>query len=117
MDQDVLTSHPVKNTIMIYEKCIAKFRLISRFYDQYKFRNADEELDKLERVFLELKMQVDEKANEGLAEDLYNLYDWILVEIQKMKMFRKNDAIKDIEAVLNDLIEGYEGALKKHGEQ
>lgn len=115
MSQEIMTSHPIKNTILIYEKCIAKFRLVDRLFAQFKFKEAEEGLEKLEMVFYELKMQVNEKGAEQLAEDLHNLYDWILREIEKMKVSRKPSEMKGIEKVLMDLIEGYEGALAADG--
>lgn len=113
MEQEILTNHPIKNTIIIYEKCISKFRLVGRLFEQLKFREADEQSEKLEKVFFELKMQIDEKADEALAEELHDLYNWILREIHDMRAFRRVGNIATIEVVLNDLIDGYEGILKK----
>jgi flagellar protein FliS len=112
MSSDLSTSNPIKNTIFIYQKCIGRFRLVQKLYDDYKFREGDEHLSRLETVFDELKMQINEKADEILAEYLRTLYNYIIAEIGEIKRLRTTKALPDIETILNDLIEAYSEVLK-----
>lgn len=114
LQQEANTNHPIKNTILIYKSCIAKFHKVEKSFEEFKFIEADESLERLEMAFYELKMQVNDKADEGLAGDLYDLYDWILLQISDMRKYRKAENIKNIEVILKDLIEGYETILKNN---
>lgn len=112
MEQDVNTSHPIKNTIYMYERCISMFRLTKRLFEDFKFAEGYEKLEKLERVFEELKLQLNPEANEDLANDLYKIYDWILHEIHMMKSSHNAQVVSKIEPVLQDLIDAYTEILK-----
>lgn len=112
MEQDVNTSHPIRNTIFMYESCIGMFRMVGKSFSQFKFTDGYEKLEKLERVFDELKLQLNPQANEELADDLYQIYDWISQEIEKMKNSHSVEPISKIEPVLKDLIDAYTELLK-----
>lgn len=63
-------------------------------------------------VFEELKLQLNPDITKDLYDSLFGLYDWISIQIQTMKVTRE---VKDIDAivqVLQDLIDGYRGALE-----
>ena len=78
----------------------------------FKLQDGDELLDKLERIFEELKLQLNPDITKDLYDSLFGLYDWISIQIQTMKVTRE---VKDIDAivqVLQDLIDGYRGALE-----
>lgn len=112
MEQDVNTSHPIRNTIYMYERCIGMFRMVGKSFGEFKFTDGYEKLEKLERVFDELKMQLNPQSNEELSNDLYKIYDWISEEIEKMKNTHSVEPILKIEPVLKDLIEAYTELLK-----
>ncbi len=46
-------------------------------------------LRKLERIFEELKLQLNPEITKDLYDSLYGLYDWISVQIQTMKVTRE----------------------------
>ncbi|MCU7667004.1 flagellar export chaperone FliS [Bacillus thuringiensis] len=112
MEDEIMTNHPVENTILMYENCIKRLRVVKKYYQDFKFSQADEELERVEQILAELKMQVDESVDLELAKDLYGLYDYILAELFKIHKLRIIEPIANVEGILKDLIEGFRGAMK-----
>ncbi|HFJ9401683.1 flagellar export chaperone FliS [Bacillus cereus group sp. TH260-2LC] len=112
MQNDIMTSNPIKNTIFIYERCIVEFRNLEELLHTFKLQEGDALLEKLERIFEELKLQLNPEITKDLYDSLYSLYDWIGVQIQTMKVTREAKDIDAIVKVLQDLIDGYRGALE-----
>ncbi|MDM5238516.1 flagellar protein FliS [Bacillus cereus] len=112
MQNDILTSNPIKNTIFIYERCIVEFRKLEDLLNSFKLQDGDAILEKLELIFEELKLQLNPDITKDLYDSLYGLYDWISVQIQTMKVTREAKDIDAIVKVLQDLIDGYRGALE-----
>ncbi|WP_439875610.1 flagellar export chaperone FliS [Bacillus mycoides] len=112
MQNDIMTSNPIKNTIFIYERCIVEFRNLEELLNTFKLQEGDMLLEKLERIFEELKLQLNPKITEDLHDSLFGLYDWISIQIQTMKITREAKDIDTIVKVLQDLIDGYRGALE-----
>ncbi len=112
MQNDIMTSNPIKNTIFIYERCIVEFRNLEELLHAFKLQEGDALLEKLERIFEELKLQLNPEITKDLYDSLYGLYDWISIQIQTMKVTREAKDIEAIVKVLQDLIDGYRGALE-----
>ncbi|AOY15195.1 flagellar protein FliS [Bacillus sp. ABP14] len=112
MQNDIMTSNPIKNTIFIYERCIVEFRKLEEILNAFKLQEGDDLLEKLERIFEELKLQLNPEITKDLYDSLYDLYDWISTQIQTMKVTREAKDIDAIVKVLQDLIDGYRGALE-----
>ncbi|HDR7763903.1 MULTISPECIES: flagellar export chaperone FliS [Bacillus] len=112
MQNDIMTSNPIKNTIFIYERCIVEFRKLEEILNTFKLQEGDDLLEKLERIFEELKLQLNPEITKDLYDSLYDLYDWISTQIQTMKVTREAKDIDAIVKVLQDLIDGYRGALE-----
>lgn len=112
MQNDIMTSNPIKNTIFIYERCIVEFRNLEELLHTFKLQEGDALLEKLERIFEELKLQLNPEITKDLYDSLYDLYDWISTQIQTMKVTREAKDIDAIVKVLQDLIDGYRGALE-----
>ncbi|MEC2626464.1 flagellar protein FliS, partial [Bacillus cereus] len=72
----------------------------------------DDLIEKLERIFEELKIQLNPDISKDLYDGLFGLYDWISIQIQTMKVTREAKDIDAIVQVLQDLIDGYRGALE-----
>ncbi|MEH7458839.1 flagellar protein FliS [Bacillus pseudomycoides] len=112
MQNDIMTSNPIKNTIFIYERCIVEFRKLEELLTTFQLQEGDALLEKLDRIFEELKLQLNPEITKDLYDSLFGLYDWISVQIQSMKLTRQATAIDAIEKVLQDLIDGYRGVLE-----
>lgn len=107
---EIMTSNPIKNTIYIYEKCIVEFKKIDDYCKAHNYKKLDELLEKMEKIFEELKLQLN--AEGDLYENFYSLYDWIAVQIQRMKITRKPADVDTIIYVLNQLASGYREVLE-----
>ncbi|MGE7865274.1 flagellar export chaperone FliS [Bacillus paramycoides] len=112
MQNDIMTSNPIKNTIFIYERCIVEFRNLEELLNSFKLQEGDALLEKLERIFEELKLQLNPEITKDLYDSLFSLYDWISIQIQTMKVTREANDMDAIVQVLQDLIDGYRGVLE-----
>ncbi|ABS21675.1 flagellar export chaperone FliS [Bacillus cytotoxicus] len=112
MQNDIMTSNPIKNTIFIYERCIVEFQKLEQLLSDFQIQEGEILLEKLERIFEELKLQLNPEITKDLYDSLYGLYDWISSQIQMMKITREAKDIDAIVKVLQDLIDGYRGALE-----
>ncbi|PES72713.1 flagellar protein FliS [Bacillus cereus] len=112
MQNDIMTSNPIKNTIFIYERCIVEFRNLEELLNTFKLQEGDTLLEKLECIFEELKLQLNPEITKDLHDSLFGLYDWISIQIQTMKVTREANDIDAIVKVLQDLIDGYRGAIE-----
>lgn len=112
MQNSIMTSNPIKNTILIYEKSIVEFNKLSELLEQFRFQEADVLMDKLENIFEELTLQLNPDADEELYNNLSSLYSWVLKGVGQMKITRTASNIGDIVYVLKQLIEGYRGVLE-----
>lgn len=113
MEQDVHTNHPIKNMILIFEGCEKKLNLAEELKEKFQFKLAREELDKVDLLLYELKMQLNPNMEDKeVYENSFELYDYMQREVEKMKntydFKEKNTLIK----ILNDFIEAYKGVLK-----
>lgn len=115
MQNSIMTSNPIKNTIFVYERCIVELKKLEELFSNFRFKEADEVLEKIENIFEELQLQLNPEASEDLYKSLSSLYQWILKEIAKMKITREGKEIDSIAYVLNQLIEGYRGVLGNEG--
>lgn len=115
MQNSIMTSNPIKNTIFVYERCIVEFKKLEGLLNNFHFKEADEILEKIENIFEELQLQLNPEASEDLYKSLSSLYEWVLKEIAKMKITREGKEIDSIIYVLNQLIEGYRGVLGNEG--
>ncbi|MFP3725746.1 flagellar export chaperone FliS [Priestia filamentosa] len=111
-ENEIMTNHPVENTILMYESCISRLRFIKKGYESFKFSKADEQIERVEQMVEELKLQVDESVDIELAELLYGLYEYVLDGLYKVSKFRTTEPIPGMEKVFMDLIEGFKGAMK-----
>ena len=112
MQNEIMTSNPIKNTIFVYERCIVEFRKLEVLFTSLKLQEADELLEKLDQIFEELKLQLNPDITKDLYDSLYGLYDWISREVQMMKVTRQARDIEAVVKVLQDLADGYRGVLE-----
>ncbi len=109
---EIMTSNPIKNTIYIYERCILEFKKVEDLCQRFKYKELDTLLEKMEKIFEELKLQLNTDIDKDLYENIYQLYDWVTEQIRVMKVARKPSDVDTIIYVLNQLIEGYRGVLE-----
>ncbi|MBC1465973.1 flagellar protein FliS [Listeria welshimeri] len=106
------TSNPIKNTIYIYERCIIEFKKLDKALAKLHFSEADLILDKMEKIFEELKLQLNPEAGQELYDNIFGLYEWISEQIRQMQLLKQPVNIDTIIHVITQLKEGYEGVIK-----
>lgn len=83
------TSNPIKNTIYIYERCIIEFKKLDKALAELHFSEADLILDKMEKIFEELKLQLNPEAGQELYDNIFGLYEWISEQIRQMQLLKQ----------------------------
>lgn len=116
MENEVKTSNPAKITVMAYEKCILELRLSKDKIQNFKYSEVDASLTKVERIIHELSLQLNYEAFPELANDLFDLYGWILTEIEILKMRKDANKIDPVIKVIQNLLDGYREAMVNNGQ-
>lgn len=110
---DILTSHPIKVTVMAIERCIFNLKFVKERYEKMRYIEAEDRLINTEQILHELTMQLNPQGDEEIIKNLYNLYDWCLREINELKLKKEPSKVEGIIAVLQDLLDGYKGVINK----
>lgn len=113
MATDVMTSNPVKVTIMAYEKSINTLKTVYKLIEEKKWDDVTPKLENMQKLYTELKMQINYDAYPELGENLDRLYDWVLRELQIINSSKDKERIQPVIDVIKDLLDGYREVLKK----
>lgn len=117
---DAQTSNPLKVTVMAFERCVLNMKVVKEKYGEFKFSEAENRIINTEQIIHELNLGLtrDEHASEEVKEhvrELEALYDWMLRELAMIREAKKSDSIEGILHSLQDLLDGYRGALEQNG--
>lgn len=113
LENELNTGSSGQITILAYEKCIAELKTAKEKIEKYKYKESEENLNKIEMIILELMLQLNHDALPELAEKIENLYIWIVEEIRKQKIKRNAKDIDPIVTVIQNLLDGFKGAMNK----
>ena len=117
LEHEVLTSNPLKVTIMAYDWLLQNLQyVVDRFdasdLESFESDQSLEKLDKAERLVEELHMQIAEFDDAPLRTIQANYVELI----KGFQLFKENhnvDIIKGAIILIKGLKEGYEGVLEK----
>jgi len=112
MENEVKTSNPAKITMMAYEKCILELKFSKEKMLAYKYSEVEPSLEKVEKIIHELSLQLNYDVFPELANDLFDLYAWILDQITLLKMRKDATKVDPVINVIQNLLDGYREALK-----
>jgi flagellar secretion chaperone FliS len=116
-DQMVLTSNAGQLTVMAYERCMLNLNIAKEKIEVCRYKEAGERIENTKAIIKELFLQINREAYPELAEDLYKLYGWLLNELEHVGLKKETEKIGPMLVVLNDLAEGFRGALNKNEEK
>jgi flagellar secretion chaperone FliS len=101
--QGVMTAHPVKLIVMLYEGCIKQLRLARLAIEKKDSESANAGFQKAQQIILELTMSLD--LGYPIAKDLMNLYDFMsreIIEANLTKDAAKVEPLIDMLSILKD---------------
>ena len=106
---------PHRATIMAYEWCLAQLNFVQVKYAELRFSEGDERLIRMEQVLLELKMGltteynfIPEEMREQVlahANNIRILYEWIVEELNRIRMTKQTENMPTITKCIQDLLE------------
>ncbi len=103
--QGVMTAHPVKLIIMLYEGAIKQLRLARMAVESKDAPNANTAFQKAQQILLELTMSLD--LQYPIAKDLMNLYDFMTREIMEANINKDASHIEPLIEMLSNLKEAW----------
>lgn len=99
--QGVMTAHPVKLIIMLYEGAIKQLRLARMAVESKDMPNANNAFQKAQQIILELTMSLD--LQYPIAKDLMNLYDFMTREIMEANINKDATKVEPLIEMLSSL--------------
>lgn len=117
LEHEVLTSNPLKVTIMAYDWLLSNLQYIVDKFDASDLESFEsdqslEKLDKAERLIEELHMQI-AAFDDAPLRSIQNNYVQIIEAFQVFKKDYNLNLIKGSIILIKGLKEGYEGVLEK----
>lgn len=111
------TSNPLKVTIMAYDRCILNLKFIKEKHEELKYTEAEARLINTEQIIHELNLGLTRGAGtpedvQVFVEEMEQLYAWVLSELQLIRMTKQTREIDAIIESLQNLADGYTGALE-----
>lgn len=118
-ENEVKISNPLKITVMAYERCILNLKFVKEKQGTISFMDAEKRLLNTEQIVNELSMQLnrDQHGNQELLDlvsQLDRLYSWLLAELEMIRLKREFEKIDSVIEVMQNLLDGYRGALNKN---
>lgn len=114
--EEVKLNHPLKNTLLLYDKAIVLMKEAEKDFDNFKFKEGDFKFDRTQKIIVELLSQYDPKSTPEVAETLIPLYKWIYERIDFMRMTRTNKEVQGLIENIVNLRDAFKEVLKQHGE-
>lgn len=117
LEHEVLTSNPIKVTIMAYDWLLSNLQYVVDKFDASDLESFEsdqslEKLDKAERLVEELHMQI-AAFDDAPLKRIQENYVQIIDAFQKFKQEYNLNFIKGSIILIKGLKEGYEGVLEK----
>lgn len=110
----MMGANPIEITIFAYERSILFLKSAQKDFIEMHFMKGKEKVGKVEAVFRDMKLGINPDADPELADQLYNLYDWIIEELYMSSIQAKPEKLDPVIKVIRDLLEGYKEAVKIH---
>lgn len=112
LENQVKTANPVQLTIMAYEKSILNVKMAAEKIREKDYDAATPLLKRVEAIMEELKLQLNPEADEAMVNNLFRLYDYVIVQVRVMDGAKIADKENTIVEVLNNLLQAYREVLK-----
>lgn len=115
LENELNTGSSTQITVLAYEKCISELMAAEYKIENFKYKESEMHFEKVGKIFEELLLQLNHEHLPELAAKIEELYIWIIQEVQKQKLRKDKEMIKPIIKVINNLLEGFKGAIENEG--
>jgi len=104
-----------KILLMLYEGAVRFLKLASMGIDEKNAKIRGENISKVIGILTELDCALDRKAGGELVENLSGLYRYMVDRLTHANVKNDPDALDEVERLLTELKDGFEGAAQKIG--
>jgi len=98
--------------ILLYEGCIRFINEALIFIEDKKIQDAHNKIIKAQRIINELMVTLDFDAGGEIAQNLYNLYDFIMNELIRANIKKEPDGLLNSIEVMQELLEAWKIVIK-----
>lgn len=109
--QGVLTANPVELVVMLYDGCIKQVKIASMAISAGQIEKTNNSLQKAQLIIMELVNSLD--LHYPIAQELLNLYDFLMNELTKVNVEKSADRIPGILGILEDLRDAWKTIAKE----
>lgn len=108
-----LTDRKDKVLLMLYDGALKFVRFARTGIEEQSPRIKGENISKILAILTELDCALDRENGGPLAENLSRLYQYMMSRLTVANIDSNTEALDEVEALLSELREGFEGAIKK----
>lgn len=99
--------------ILLYEGCIRFINEALVFIEKNNIQEAHNKIIKAQRIINELMVTLDFEAGGEIAQNLYNLYDFIMNELIKANIKKEKDGLYNSIEVMQELLDAWRIVIKE----
>jgi len=112
-----LTDRKDKVLLMLYDGALKFVRFARTGIEEQSPRIKGENISKILAILTELDCALDRENGGPLAENLSRLYQYMMSRLTVANIDSNTEALDEVEALLSELREGFEGVLNKENSE
>ncbi len=113
MKNSVETVSPLQQIILLYEKAIILLKATKEHIEQKDIHSKIDNITKVNDIISALDSSLDFEKGGEIAQNLHQLYDFVLRSLVTINVHNDTKLIDDIVEILQNLKEGWEGIQSK----
>jgi len=99
--------------ILLYEGAIKFMYEAISFIETRNIQNAHDKIIKVQRIINELMITLDFEAGGEIANNLYNLYDFVMNELIKANIKKEAEGLNNSIEILQELLEAWKTVIQE----
>ena len=113
----VKTANRGKLLVMLYQGCIKFLRLAKKSIEEEDIENANNYIIRSQDIIRELMNTLDREKGGELADNIYNLYDFLNRQLIEANVNKDIDKISVVEEMMLELLESWEQIVSGNGDE
>ena len=97
--------------ILLYDELLKRLTAAELLVGQEKYESFEEQLEGAEKIVRHLVGTLDFQYD--ISKELYRIYDFLLVELSRMKVSRRTENLDRLKSMIKDLRVAFKSAQKK----
>lgn len=110
-EETIMTMTQGELLVLLYDELMKRITAAELFAGQEKYEMYEEQMDRAEKIVRHLRETLDFQY--GISRELYQMYDFLLIEFSRAKVSRKTENLGRIKTMVGDLRDAFKEAEKK----